>query len=454
MLVLALSAALLVLSGRPVLENALREAGAQAGAVLERARLPGAGDALSTYDAAERSVSNWRAEAFDDLDPWPVSALAALLKADRPVVTRCVKLNNYWCIKRARWNGEIGFDEEGHVGFASAEHGADAAAGLLRRYYVDYGRKSALDIVRRWAPAECRPSPGTPAAALPMLAVRGIGTTLRARYLAAQRGRAGQPAVSPGPTATAGLAQAAGVTRAASAAAPAPAASPASAATPVPAVAPPTASLPVATAAAPPRRTAPLRAPSRVSSIPLRPLPSFKMVDIAAGVGERRPRPPAAAPVRVAPAPVQPRAPAPPVPQTGPAPVKRPVPRAVVQPTPAPAPPQATPPAQPQLAAPAPAAPPLSALACAPDETRIRNYAARLAAALGLQATDDLALFDPRGLPSPNLVAVMLSMSSVELGIMKASRGLVESAVHRLTLRVAAAADAASAASPQPPATP
>ena len=56
---------------------------------------------------------------------------------------RCVKLNNYWCIKRARWAGEIAADAEGHVAFASAIDGAIAAAILLRRYYIDYNRRSA-----------------------------------------------------------------------------------------------------------------------------------------------------------------------------------------------------------------------------------------------------------------------------------------------------------------------
>jgi hypothetical protein len=172
--------------------------------------LDGRGGAVR-YAAEARAVTNWRVETATALDPAPVAALAALVDADRPVVTRCVRLNNYWCIKSARWEGEIGTDDEGHVGFASAERGADAAATLLRRYYLEFGRKSALDIVRRWAPAECYfpaagGSPGgTPAAAtgpitLGNLAVRGIGATVRARYLASRRkGRfaARRPAAGP-----------------------------------------------------------------------------------------------------------------------------------------------------------------------------------------------------------------------------------------------------------------
>jgi hypothetical protein len=139
------------------------------------------------YDAATREISNWRSQTVGTLEPKPVAMAAALLGADRPVVTRCVKLNNYWCIKSARWDGEIGKDSEGHVGFASADHGADAAVTLLRRYYLEFGRKSALDIVRRWAPAECNIATGI--GGLAVLAVKGIGGTVRARYLASRRGK-------------------------------------------------------------------------------------------------------------------------------------------------------------------------------------------------------------------------------------------------------------------------
>ncbi|KAB0266925.1 hypothetical protein [Microvirga brassicacearum] len=139
------------------------------------------------YDAATREISNWRSQTVGTLEPKPVAMAAALLGADRPVVTRCVKLNNYWCIKSARWDGEIGKDSEGHVGFASADHGADAAVTLLRRYYLEFGRKSALDIVRRWAPAECGIATGI--GGLAVLAVKGIGGTVRARYLASRRGK-------------------------------------------------------------------------------------------------------------------------------------------------------------------------------------------------------------------------------------------------------------------------
>ncbi len=141
----------------------------------------------------QRAVSNWHLEGFAHLDTSPGTALTLLLGRDPRSVTRCVRLNNYWCIKRAGWAGEIAADGEGHVAFASAAEGADVAALLLRRYYIDYGRHSALAIVSHWAPASCGAPVmvrGGPRRAAPAdrLAVHGIGGTLRARFLA-HRGR-------------------------------------------------------------------------------------------------------------------------------------------------------------------------------------------------------------------------------------------------------------------------
>ncbi|MGU3479636.1 hypothetical protein ACLBX8_28355, partial [Methylobacterium sp. D48H] len=121
------------------------------------------------FDPATRSVSNWHAQTGAQLTPRAL-AITASLADDPPYVARCVRLNNGWCIKSARWSGEIGADGEGHTAFATLDDGADAAASLLRRYYRDYGRRTALAIVRRWAPAECRVGaaparPGRPAAA-------------------------------------------------------------------------------------------------------------------------------------------------------------------------------------------------------------------------------------------------------------------------------------------------
>lgn len=138
------------------------------------------------YLAEARAVSNWRAEAADGLRPIGLALVARYAESEPAFVARCVKLNNYWCIKRARWAGEIGGDGEGHTAFADARFGADAAVALLGRYYREFGRRSALAIVRRWAPAECRlPGAAAPASRTPTaLAPRGLAGTVRARYLA------------------------------------------------------------------------------------------------------------------------------------------------------------------------------------------------------------------------------------------------------------------------------
>ncbi|MFN3892439.1 MAG: hypothetical protein ACK4MV_18750 [Beijerinckiaceae bacterium] len=150
------------------------------------------------YRPAERAVSNWRIQAATHIDAPPQAILRFVSFSEPANLPRCVRLNNYWCIKSARWNGEIATDNDGHVAFSSAREGALVAAQLLRRYYVDYGRKSAMAIVSRWAPAECLAvGSGVRTAGVGNsarrgadgLTTRGIQNTARARWLAAQRGR-------------------------------------------------------------------------------------------------------------------------------------------------------------------------------------------------------------------------------------------------------------------------
>jgi hypothetical protein len=136
--------------------------------------------------------------------------------AEERGVTRCVRLNNYWCVKGVGWNGMLAADAEGHVAFASAEEGAAVAALLLRRYYLSYSRRSAQAIVSRWAPTECRvmlvangasailSPPKRPGAKSPVgiaqtrnklgpapdaLSTRGVSQTLRAHWLARGHGK-------------------------------------------------------------------------------------------------------------------------------------------------------------------------------------------------------------------------------------------------------------------------
>jgi hypothetical protein len=168
-------------------------------------------NAAPVFRAQERVVSNWRRETFWNVALPPNAAFQLMLGRDPGGVSRCVRLNNYWCIKKAGWNGEIASDAEGHVAFASALEGAAVAALLLRRYYVDYNRHSAFAIISHWAPAQC----GSPIAshhsggrvktasalstiALHDVAPRGIQNTLRARWLAGH-GRGGMVKAGKGP---------------------------------------------------------------------------------------------------------------------------------------------------------------------------------------------------------------------------------------------------------------
>ncbi|SFV11513.1 hypothetical protein SAMN02799631_05287 [Methylobacterium sp. 174MFSha1.1] len=349
--------------------------------------------AMPVYRPEARAVSNWRSETKDGLLPLSLAWTAWAAPGDPAFVARCVKLNNYWCIKRARWDGEIGGDQEGHTGFATAGQGADAAVSLLRRYYGEYGRRSALAIVRRWAPAECAgpvaaravaPVRGAAPAraaspALTALAPQGIGRTLRARFLAGH-GRGGAPRrVARAP------------------------AHPTAAARPVAGNA-----LRVQPWSALARMQGKPRQPVRVVRAP--PLPT-----IATGIGETA-RPAAIEPMRALDG-------------------ARLAAEASALPTLAVAPASALPPA---LRPPAPL--------CGSDEIRIQNYAARIAGSVGVKPGDDLGLFTPDGHATARLAPVLLAMSAVELGALRASPALVAAAIARAEAERGAARQQAEAA--------
>lgn len=379
-------------------------------------RLQSTPPSLPYFSTTARAVSNWRDEAGAALMPVSLALVAKYSGSDPAFVARCVKLNNYWCIKQARWSGELGGDAEGHTGFATAADGADAAASLLRRYYQDYGRRSALAIVRRWAPAECgvTRAAGRPAAAKGMtglkvsadLAPRGIGNTVRARFLLSHP-RGGAPRVAPARVAGQGA-----------------------------------------------LRVQPWSARARLAGHPrtasvtaARPLPAGKPVaDIAAGIlparSEAAPKtsPSKAKLVHVGDGPTFPARSVPVTPvafrSSRPAPIV-----GAVNPTALLASDRfvAESAALPSIAAGLPGGslldlrvpPPL----CSNDETRIRNYAARIADGVGLKPDDDLVLFEPDGRPTARLAPVMLAMSSVELGSLRATRTLIAAAIARLTIR-------------------
>jgi hypothetical protein len=69
--------------------------------------------ATSAFLPAERAVGNWRAQAALDLDLGAEAALRWVGGAVPANLPRCIRLNNYWCMKKAGWAGEIGADPEG-----------------------------------------------------------------------------------------------------------------------------------------------------------------------------------------------------------------------------------------------------------------------------------------------------------------------------------------------------
>lgn len=393
-----LEALLAVTTLLPRAEAGLAAARTQAAALSPpRLERPAPTPEPPAFSAVARAVSNWRSEAGESLLPASLAFVVRHAAEDPGFVARCVKLNNYWCIKRAGWTGEIGGDSENHTAFAGAAEGADAAAQLLRRYYRAFGRRSALAIVRRWAPADCAASPAAvTAASLPAqpvsgaLAPKGIGRTLRARYLARHlRGGAPRRVAAVRPSVGGGLRVQPWSARARLAGHPG-------------------------------------RRPGRVAAA----LPPLKPVaDIATGI--------AAAPkAKLADKPVA-------VPAPKPLPTARPSgaadPAALLAPD--------------RLVAEAAALPSIAAGLpsgslldlrlptpfCANDETRIRNYAARIASSVGLKPEDDLRLFEADGTPTERLAPVMLAMSAVELGTLRAAPALVAAAIARLTAHSASA---------------
>jgi hypothetical protein len=330
-----------------------------------------------SYQAGERLVDNWRLESAINLDLSPLQAVSLAAGHDLAQTPRCVKLNNYWCIKRAGWNGEIAADFEGHVAFASALEGAAVATQLLRRYYVEYGRHSARAIVSHWAPAQCALVSGAPwlagpatrsqggraekakakagprvnaARMLPQrvvsmgLAPGGIENTLRARWLAAHRR--------------------VGVIR-----------------------------KPTAAARRPGRSR--LAAAEIVSDL-------MRAPTIAQGMGElaRKPMMQRKSMMDLRDAPGKPAAAV----------------RAFAgADTPEP-----------------PVFPPRSVFNCSSEYARIASYATRVAQGVAAGPDDDLKLFSADGSPTEKLPLVMANMAAVEIGPLRASKALISLAISQL----------------------
>ncbi|MCC2100137.1 MAG: hypothetical protein KDJ12_03435 [Hyphomicrobiales bacterium] len=311
------------------------------------------------YRPAERAVDNWRRQGALNLDLAPERALALALGRDLKGLSRCVRLNNYWCVKKAGWTGEIAADNEGHVAFATAAEGAAGAAQLLRRYYIDFGLHSARAIVQRWAPAQCVApltyhAPGRRIAGRKLLGpepkgltTRGLGSTLRAKWLARHR-----PGLAPRRRGK-GAHRVVGVRRSI--------------------------------------------VPDRIGAM-------MKTPTIAAGIGAVEggaSRPPARktqAPMRLA---------------------MLPYPGVAMG-------------TDPRMPA---SLPPLPTLSCAPETRRILNYATSIASGVAAGPDADLALFDAEGKPTPNFAKALFNMAAVEIGPLRATQALVDSAVATIAAR-------------------
>ncbi|WP_422506130.1 hypothetical protein [Stenotrophomonas sp. GZD-301] len=99
------------------------------------------------YDPASRSVTNWSTEMAVHLD-------AGAVDIAKHRSLRCVKLNNYWCLKDMGWRGRVGRDLDAHTAFADGYFAARAAVRNMRTAYVKHGRSSALQIMQAYAPSD------------------------------------------------------------------------------------------------------------------------------------------------------------------------------------------------------------------------------------------------------------------------------------------------------------
>ena len=100
---------------------------------------------VEQYNNTAGSVTNWKAEAIKHLQINEQALFQHKFK-------RCIKLNNYWCLKDVGWNGGIGKDADNHTAFKNGYYAARAAVRNFRTAYIKHGRKSALSIMLAYAP--------------------------------------------------------------------------------------------------------------------------------------------------------------------------------------------------------------------------------------------------------------------------------------------------------------
>lgn len=98
------------------------------------------------FNQSEESVSNWRGQAFSHLGLAPEAQ-------DTRGHLRCIRLNNYWCLKDVGWQGSLGHDADRHAAFMDGDMASRAAVRNFRTAYITRGRKSALQIISVYAPS-------------------------------------------------------------------------------------------------------------------------------------------------------------------------------------------------------------------------------------------------------------------------------------------------------------
>jgi hypothetical protein len=106
-----------------------------------------ASDPTVNYDPVAKAVSNWQGQAAINLG-------ASSEQLAKSKTLRCIKLNNYWCLKDIGWQGGIGRDCDGHTAFADGSFAARAAVRNLRTAYVTKNRRTALQLISAYAPAD------------------------------------------------------------------------------------------------------------------------------------------------------------------------------------------------------------------------------------------------------------------------------------------------------------
>lgn len=68
---------------------------------------------------------------------------------------RCIRQNNYWCVKTPKgdtWRGQVGSDKSGHAIFADPVYSARAFARLMRNYRFKHEIITARELAMRYAP--------------------------------------------------------------------------------------------------------------------------------------------------------------------------------------------------------------------------------------------------------------------------------------------------------------